>query len=324
MSYAPDGSIVVTVVDGLSFVGAFAADGSINVIEASGFGAYHPCGALRVTTVDGSAVTGLYAADGSMNATNADSDGETGLYHPCGAIRMLGLFSVLALAPFSWYDPSDLNTLFQDSAMTTPVTADNDPVGAVLDKSGNDHHLTQATDLSRPLYKTVDGVSWLEFDGSDDSLLSDALVLAQPHDRVVAFRQVTWVSGRDLWGGLNGGAGNASRLLMDNGGGAASPDVLAFSGSATVALTDEAEGIDQVITERWSGASSRFATDNNSYATGNPGTTAANGVVIGAFANATSNSNIRVHQFIEFDRAITDDEIASLRTFSALKQGRVL
>ena len=34
-----------------------------------------------------------------------------------------------------WYDPSDLTTLFQDSAGTTPVTADGQPVGLILDKS---------------------------------------------------------------------------------------------------------------------------------------------------------------------------------------------
>jgi len=34
-----------------------------------------------------------------------------------------------------WYDPSDLSTMFQDSAGTTPVTADGQPVGLILDKS---------------------------------------------------------------------------------------------------------------------------------------------------------------------------------------------
>lgn len=34
-----------------------------------------------------------------------------------------------------WYDPSQINTLFQDSAGTTPVTAPNQPVGLMLDKS---------------------------------------------------------------------------------------------------------------------------------------------------------------------------------------------
>jgi hypothetical protein len=35
----------------------------------------------------------------------------------------------------AWYDPSDLTTLFQDSNGTTPVTADGQPVGLMLDKS---------------------------------------------------------------------------------------------------------------------------------------------------------------------------------------------
>jgi hypothetical protein len=34
----------------------------------------------------------------------------------------------------AWYDPSDLSTLFQDSAGTTPVTAVEQPVGLMLDK----------------------------------------------------------------------------------------------------------------------------------------------------------------------------------------------
>lgn len=34
-----------------------------------------------------------------------------------------------------WYDPSDLSTLFQDVSGTTPVTAVEQPVGLMLDKS---------------------------------------------------------------------------------------------------------------------------------------------------------------------------------------------
>jgi len=36
-----------------------------------------------------------------------------------------------------YYDPSDLSTLFQDSAGTTPVTAAGQPVGLMLDAEGN-------------------------------------------------------------------------------------------------------------------------------------------------------------------------------------------
>ena len=37
--------------------------------------------------------------------------------------------------PGAWYDPTDLSTMFQDSAGTTPVTAVEQPVGLILDKS---------------------------------------------------------------------------------------------------------------------------------------------------------------------------------------------
>jgi hypothetical protein len=54
----------------------------------------------------------------------------------------------------AWYDPSDLSTLFQDSAGTTPVTTAGQPVGMMLDKSGRANHATQATAAARPTYQT--------------------------------------------------------------------------------------------------------------------------------------------------------------------------
>lgn len=71
-----------------------------------------------------------------------------------------------------WLDPSDLSTLFQDDAGTTPVTSDGDPVGLVLDKSGRGNHLSQATLASRPVYRTDGTLHWLEFDGVDDWLVT--------------------------------------------------------------------------------------------------------------------------------------------------------
>lgn len=75
----------------------------------------------------------------------------------------------------AWYDPSDLSTLFQDSAGTIPVTADGQPVGLILDKSGNDNHASQVTSAARPVYRTDGTYSWLEFDGIDDSLSTTAI-----------------------------------------------------------------------------------------------------------------------------------------------------
>ena len=49
-----------------------------------------------------------------------------------------------------WLDPSDMSTMFQDAAGTTPVTAVEQPVGKILDKSGRGNHFSQATSTARP------------------------------------------------------------------------------------------------------------------------------------------------------------------------------
>jgi len=69
----------------------------------------------------------------------------------------------------AWYGPSDLSTLFQDSAGTTPVTTAGQPVGLMLDKSGNANHATQATVAARPTYQT--GPARATIDKVDDRLL---------------------------------------------------------------------------------------------------------------------------------------------------------
>ena len=48
-----------------------------------------------------------------------------------------------------WYDPSDLTTMFQDTAGTIPA-AYGQPVGLIRDKSGNSNHASQATATARP------------------------------------------------------------------------------------------------------------------------------------------------------------------------------
>jgi hypothetical protein len=50
-----------------------------------------------------------------------------------------------------WYDPSDLSTLFQDAAGSTPVTAVEQPVRLMLDKSGRGNHATASADARRPV-----------------------------------------------------------------------------------------------------------------------------------------------------------------------------
>lgn len=85
-----------------------------------------------------------------MSAYAVSARGLAGRKVPQGVLMGDMLFA--ASEPGAWYDPSDMSTLFQDSAGTTPVTAVEKPVGRILDKSGRGNHATQVTTTKRPVY----------------------------------------------------------------------------------------------------------------------------------------------------------------------------
>lgn len=74
-----------------------------------------------------------------------------------------------------WYDPSDLSTLYQDEAGTIAVTQDGDPVGLMMDKSGNNNHATQSVGSSKPVYRTDGTLHWIE--GTTDFMNSPLFTL---------------------------------------------------------------------------------------------------------------------------------------------------
>ena len=97
------------------------------------------------------------------------------------------------------YDPSDLSSLWQDAAGTTPVTTAGDPVGLVIDKSRLGGlsaraymaargltdpttipgvHLAQATAGNKPTWQVEGTRGSLLFDGVDDFLASSTLDLS--------------------------------------------------------------------------------------------------------------------------------------------------
>lgn len=75
----------------------------------------------------------------------------------------------------AWYDPSDLSSLFQDAAGTTPVTAAGQPVGLMRDKSGRANHASQTTTASKPILRNSGSLWYLEFDGVDDFLVTGSV-----------------------------------------------------------------------------------------------------------------------------------------------------
>ncbi len=94
--------------------------------------------------------------------------------------RQVGGFSPASLFAAGeqggWYDPSDLSTMFQDTAGTVPVTAAGQDVARINDKSGRGNHLTQVTATNRPKYQIdANGLPFLLFDGTDDWFISPTI-----------------------------------------------------------------------------------------------------------------------------------------------------
>jgi hypothetical protein len=149
----------------------------------------------------------------------------------------------------AWYDPSDKTTLFQSGTRASPgaaVVNAGDPVGLMLDKSGNNIDLTQATAGSRPTYQ-VDGSgnSYLLFDGVAMFLsIASGVTLPLPFDRITALQQVSWTLSHIIWAV----AGAVARLQQTP----TTPQVTLTDGSSTNPLANGAAavGANAVIVER--------------------------------------------------------------------------
>lgn len=149
----------------LQYAAANTATASVNPSRIAASGYIHAMYAEYVT---------WSLANPGVNPSRLSAKGRIfGYFYDNATFSPLSLFAASEVG--AWYDPSDLTTMFQDSAGTTPVTADGQPVGKILDKSGRGNHASQATAAARPLYKTDGTYSWLQFDGVDDSLSTAAI-----------------------------------------------------------------------------------------------------------------------------------------------------
>ncbi len=82
--------------------------------------------------------------------------------------------------------PQDTTSLFQDVAGMIPATEEDDPVGLILDKSGNGNDAYQTVSTKRALLKYTDsGVLGLFFDGVDDCYVTAAIDFSATDEMVV-------------------------------------------------------------------------------------------------------------------------------------------
>ena len=159
--------------------------------------------------------------------------------------RRMGGFSPLALfaasEPGVWLDPSDLSTLFQDTAGTTPVTAAGQSVALVLDKSGRGNHATQSVFASRPLYQVDSGGrGYLSFDGVDDFLVTPTITPGTDKVQVFAgVRTLAAVQGMLVEHSVSTGANNGTMHIQAPG---SAGGIYVFTSRGTVQVSSATAG----------------------------------------------------------------------------------
>jgi hypothetical protein len=118
---------------------------------------------------------------------------DLGVQPSLGRVDSLGLLANLGVgfSPFGlfadgsqgvWYDPSDLSTLFQDAAGTTPVTAVEQPVRLMLDKSRGAGPIGPDTVINGTFAVDADwtkGTDWTIGSGVATKTAGTAAVLSQ-------------------------------------------------------------------------------------------------------------------------------------------------
>lgn len=112
-----------------------------------------------------------------------------------------------------WLDASDVTSLYTDDAGTTPVSADGDAIGRWSDKSGEAHHVTQATAGNKPTYKTgvQNGLSVIRGDGNDFLNVPN---LSLSNSSTI-FAVVRWLSSSADGGILGGKSNNDHQFWRD-------------------------------------------------------------------------------------------------------------
>ncbi|MGB2246149.1 MAG: hypothetical protein ACPH3N_00690 [Alcanivorax sediminis] len=215
----------------------------------------------------------------------------------------------------AWYDPSDLTTLYQDSAGTTPVTIDGDPVGLMLDKSGNGNDASQATASLKPIYRTDGTLHWLEGDGFDDYIQSNAgSITAQPTTQMCGFQVITDTANVNIYNGVS--ASSVQYLVNGN------VNFEIYAGYIQgLAGKDLDAHVANVV---YNGVSSIGRVDGVQEFTGDLGANGWEGNTFFSNRSFVNHSNAKIFAHIVVCRELSAEEIENTETYLATKSGVTL
>jgi hypothetical protein len=202
------------------------------------------------------------------------------------------------------------------TVLAGPGTVEFMSTGTILYIRNADAGTTTFSQLELTLLPNT--TPYLYFDGSNDFLKAPPFALSQPTTVYFVGEQVTWTSGRYL---LDGGAAANSGALVQT---TATPQLNLHAGTSAAGNTGAAVSTRVVIAAVFDGASSSLRVNLGTATTGNAGTTAANGLTVGANGAATAANfgNMAVSEIVEY--AAAHDTATQDRVIRALaRQGSI-
>jgi hypothetical protein len=246
-----------------------------------------------------------------------------------------------------WLDAGDVSSLAQNSAGTTAVTANNDPVGYWRDRIGGYAFTQTVAEANRPLWvaSAIGGKPALSFDGSNDFLaltsgagldvlrnvpgatLVVACRFATLNVSITGFSQVLFVQRN----GATTSRGNLALQtsgVISSGGRRLDADVFVSVISSASAISATTNYVLTGALNYTTGVARVFrngtvlATNNSFHSGGNTSDTASNAVIIGAQDTAAANpANVSIAEALIYRRVISDAELSALHNYLQSKYG---
>lgn len=210
-----------------------------------------------------------------------------------------------------WYKSDGV--LYQDSARTTLVTADGDPVGSWSDASGLGNHLLQATSGLRPTYKTGQLNSKPTIRCAATGWLAKTFTVgAQPNTYFVVSKRRITSSGSNwaVWDGVV-----ANEALMR---GAVTWDIYALGAVVSAGAVDANA---HVFVALFKNTTSNIRVDGGAGSTGNSGAATPTGLTLGARGGGTTILDGDIHEALVFHADVSLADINSIGGMLATKYG---
>jgi len=210
-----------------------------------------------------------------------------------------------------WFDAS--SGTYQDSARTTPATADSDPVGGWEDLSGQARHLAQGTAGLRPTLRTavLNGRSVLRFDGADD-------FLRKTFGANLPSQATVFVVGKNTANGgiLHDGDDVAHRHQVYR---RAAGTYAMFAGALLEGPA--ADSNFHLFTAKFASVSSVFRLDRAQVAAGDAGAEVMDALTVGAAFDNSSTVSGDIAAVLGYAAALTASEIERVEDYLAARYG---